>query len=239
MNKIKLFCIPYAGGSGNVYLPWKSLLSGSIELCPIELAGRGRRFNSDFYQTLEEAVEDISDVILSEVEECEYAIFGHSMGALLAYEVYYSLIKKGLKKPKHIFFSGRKAPQIENDKIKRYKLPDEEFIKVVYKYGGNTKEVFQNKELMDLFIPILRSDFRIVEDYEFKEKNEKIQTNMTTFYGSNDEGASYSKIMPWKVHAEKNFNVIEFNGGHFFVNEFAEEVVHVINKELLQTNSCD
>ena len=121
MKSIKLFCIPYSGGSADIYYKWKKELDSSIELCPIEIAGRGRRMNEPFYETVAEAAEDISSRILTQIDDdTQYAIFGHSMGALLAYETYFSLMEKCSKEPEHIFFSGRKAPQDENEKTEYY-----------------------------------------------------------------------------------------------------------------------
>src|ERR1700738_4611092 len=107
-----LFCLPYAGGSEVIYYKWKKYLHPSIQLIPIQLKGRGKRFSEIFYENIEEAVDDIFENVKDKIVDDDYAIYGHSMGSLLAYELYYKISKLNLKKPKHIFFSGYKAPSI-------------------------------------------------------------------------------------------------------------------------------
>ncbi|WP_268906141.1 thioesterase II family protein [Clostridium hydrogenum] len=99
-----LFCLPYAGGSEAIYYKWKDYLSPSIQLIPIELKGRGKRYNETFYETLDEAINDIFKWIKERIMNDDYAIYGHSMGSILAYELYYKVISEKLRKPKHIFF---------------------------------------------------------------------------------------------------------------------------------------
>lgn len=175
MKKIKLFCIPYSGGAATVYAPWKKQLSESIELYALELAGRGKRIKESYYESVDYAAEDLAKTIISQLKENEsYAIYGHSMGALVAFETYYKLQEYNCHEPVHIFFSGRKAPRNSNDKTCFYKLPEAEFIKIVYRYSGNTQEVFKQSELVKIFVPILRADFRISEKYQYIEKNKKL-----------------------------------------------------------------
>lgn len=233
MKNTKLFCIPYSGGSSSVYYKWKRLLHPSITLCPLELAGRGRRMREPFYASVAQAADDISDMILSQLEQGEpYAIYGHSMGALLAYETYYSLKAKGIHDPEHIFFSGRKAPQDELEKSEYYKLPEEEFLNVVFHYGGNTREILQNRELLDLFVPILRADFKIAEIYEYNAHDDKIQCECTVVNGRSDRSISKQDITMWSELIDGYCQYRWISGEHFFISENTEATVKLINEVL-------
>lgn len=233
MKSVKLFCIPYSGGSANVYYKWKKELDSSIELCPIEIAGRGKRINEPFYETVDEAAEDISNLMLKEInEDTHYAILGHSMGALLAYESYFKLMEKCSKEPEHIFFSGRKAPQDEMDKTEYYKLPDDEFLKVVFAYGGNTREIMQNEDLFRIFVPILRADFKIAETYTYKPRDKKIMCDITVINGKNDFSVMEIDLDKWSKVAGKSCNYHWIRGNHFFITENAKETVQYLNRML-------
>lgn len=233
MTSIKLFCIPYSGGSSSVYYKWKRQLHPSIILCPLELAGRGRRMREAFYETVSQAADDISDMIISQLAPGEeYAIYGHSMGSLLAYETYYALKAKGIHDPNHIFFSGRKAPHDELEKSEYYKLPEKEFLNVVFHYGGNTRELLQSRELLDLFVPILRADFKIAEIYEYAAHEEKISCDVTVVNGRNDPSISRTDILMWSQLVDGYCQYRWINGEHFFISENVDATVHLINEVL-------
>ena len=233
MKSTKLFCIPYSGGSSSVYYKWKRQLHPSIELCPLELAGRGRRMREPFYETVQQAADDISNMIIEQLQgEEPYAIYGHSMGALLAYETYYALKDKGIHEPEHVFFSGRKAPHDEAEKSEYYKLPEADFLNVVFHYGGNTREILQNRELLDLFVPILRADFKIAEIYQYHPHTEKIQCEITVVNGRNDLSISKSDIVMWSELVDGYCQYRWISGEHFFISENVDATVKLINEVL-------
>jgi len=236
MKPIKLFSIPYSGGTAEVYWKWRKFLSNHIELCPVEIAGRGKRICEPLPDRFEDVVEDLASSILEQLKPNDtYAIYGHSMGSLLAFETYYKLMEKGCHAPMHMFFSGRKAPQSthESEKIFCHDLPDEHFLHVVMGYGGNTKEIIQNEELLQIFLPILRADFKITELYEHQEKNEKIACDITVINGTNDRSIMNFDMNDWKFYAGKQCNIKKVMGGHFFITEDSMQyVVDIINLAL-------
>lgn len=228
-----LFCLPYAGGSESIYYKWKNHLHTSIQVVPIELKGRGKRFNEFFYESLEEAVDDIFENIKEKIVDDDFAIYGHSMGSLLAYELYYKIYNENGKMPKHMFFSGYKAPSILRKEKQIYLLPDEEFIKEVIELGGTTQEVAENDELLKLFTPILRSDFKMLEKYLYKEKEDKIQCDISILNGKEDD-ITLEELLEWKNHGDKGFKVYNFEGNHFFINTNIENITRIINTTLVK-----
>lgn len=231
MNKTKLFCFPYAGGSSMVYSKWKNRLEASIELIPVELNGRGKKYGKTLYDSMDEVAVDIYDSISGEIEESEYALFGHSMGSLIALEIALKALEKKTKPPKHIFFSGQKAPHIKKDEVYRYTLPDDEFVDEIVKLGGTPKELFENPELLDVFLPILRSDFKVVETYEYKHDFIKLPCDITVINGSQDR-FTVDEIAGWREHTDKACKIVTLKGGHFFINERTGEVINIINYTL-------
>ncbi|WP_151733007.1 thioesterase II family protein [Paenibacillus tengchongensis] len=144
-KSIKLFCIPYSGGSAEVYRKWSKSLYSDIQLFPVELPGRGKRIFEPLKDHIDTIVEDIAATIASNVApNDDYAIYGHSLASLLTFETYYKLIDNGVHTPQHIFFSGRNAPQNMHNKTSIHRLPDEQFLHAVMSYGGNTHEIAEN-----------------------------------------------------------------------------------------------
>lgn len=236
MKKVKLFCIPYAGGMASAYYKWKDDLADYIELCPLEPAGHGRRIKDPFYETVYTAADDMSDIISGLIADGEdYAMYGHSLGSLCAFETYYALKKKGVREPVHIFFSGRNAPDDKDDPTGYYKLPDREFLEKVYFYGGNTEAMMENKELRDFFIPILRSDFKLAETYEYRPRDEKILCNMTIVNGAEDLSVLKADLDHWQKFAGKACHFNKIGGTHFFILDHVKEVTAIINHDVMQS----
>lgn len=233
-----LFCLPYAGGSEVAYYKWRNYLNSSIELIPIELKGRGKRFNEIFYESLEEAVYDIFENIKDKIINNDYAIYGHSMGSLLSYELYYKIEKSGMKKPKHIFFSGYRAPSIIRQKENIYTLPDYDFMKKVMDLGGTPEELMESQELLEIFTPIIRNDFKILENYEYKERANKIECDISVLNGKKD-AIKLEEILAWKNHVCNGFKVYSFDGNHFFINTNVENITNIINDTLAYRNNIE
>lgn len=226
-----LLCLPYAGGSEFIYNKWKCHLDKSINLYAIQLKGRGKRFNEAFYESLVEAVDDIFNNIKDKIYDNDYALYGHSMGSLLAYELYYKIISMKFRKPKHIFFSGYKAPCIIREREYTYTLPDDEFTKEVMRLGGTPQEVMNNKELLQIFLPIIRSDFRMLETYNYEKKEEKIECDVSILNGKQDS-INLEEILAWKNHVCRGFKVFNFEGNHFFINNNVANITSIINTTL-------
>ena len=228
---MKLFCFPYAGGSSAIFSQWKNHINPNIEIRAIELAGRGKRIHESLYKNFEEAVSDIFSLIVYELEDnCKYALFGHSMGAKIAYELTQKILERGLPWPEHIFFSGRGAPYIKGRHEKKYhKLPDNEFKEEVLKLGGTPKEFFENTELLEVFLPLLKNDFKLADRDEEEKKIKLLPCDISVFLGK-DEELTPEQADSWKNYTSGNCTIHYFNGGHFFINEKVEEVVQKINK---------
>ncbi|MED4400359.1 thioesterase II family protein [Metabacillus fastidiosus] len=234
---MNLFCLPYAGGSEAIYFKWNQYLSRSINLCPIPLKGRGKRFNEPLYENIEEAVDDIFNTIQDKIDENEYALYGHSMGSLLVYELYYKIKEMGFKLPNHLFFSGYRSPGSRKKEI-IYNLPDNDFKKKIIQLGGTPEELVNNKELFEVFLPVLKSDFKMVETYKYKERTDKIACDISVLNGNGDS-ISFENLLDWKNYTNQSFQLYHFDGNHFFINNNIENITSLINKTLNLTTSTE
>lgn len=233
-RRIKLFCFPYAGGSAMIYHPWKNKLGDGIELRPIELAGRGRRINDASYQDLQKVVEDMLAQIRDEIQESSYMLFGHSLGAIIAYELAKKVREEGLPRPQHLFFSGKGAMHIERPEEKKYHLMDnEKFKKEILELGGTPLEFFEYPELMELFLPLLKSDFKIAETYSLNGGIQPFDQDITVLLGEADD-LNDAQCTEWQQHTTKTCHFHYFPGGHFFINDEQEKIVEIIRDIVVQ-----
>jgi surfactin synthase thioesterase subunit len=232
MDKMKLFLFPYAGGAAASYNQWKQYLDPSIEYRSIELAARGRRMREPNYNSIDDAVDDVLNIIKNELTQTTYALFGHSMGSMVAFELAYKIKMNNLPMPVHLFLSGRAAPQISRDKKRTlHHLNDIEFKKQLLEMGGTPKEFFDHPELLEVFLPLLKGDFRLTETYTHPKKDAPLDVNMTVLSGKQDEDST-EEVEAWRVHAGKDCQIHYFEGGHFFIHEETKRVVDIINGAL-------
>ncbi|MCP5051430.1 MAG: thioesterase [bacterium] len=232
MSNVKLYCFPYAGGAASGYNQWKRFLDPGTELRAIELAARGRRMRDPNYNTIDDAVDDVFGIIKDELNQGPYALCGHSMGSMIAFELAYKIKENGLPGPLHIIFSGRAAPQISREgKRTLHHLPDDQFKKEMLEMGGTPKEFFEHPELLEVFLPLLRGDFRLTETYEHSKKDSPISCDITVLSGKEDEDTT-EEVEAWRVHAQSNCDIHYFEGGHFFIHDETERVVNIINNAI-------
>jgi surfactin synthase thioesterase subunit len=231
---ISLICLPHAGGSAQVYKRWANQLHPSVRLMPAELAGRGIRVGEPFYADAAEAVRDLLPLVKeTALDSDSYALFGHSMGSLLGYEVLHALQEEGFPLPAAVFLSGRGAPHCEQEETRRtHMLPDDEFLGELKRLGGMPGELFQHRELLDMFMPILRADFKLVGEYEHRTRP-PLPLRLTILSGK-DDGYVKGPLGEWERYATGGCELMLFEGGHFFLHERERDVVAVINKKLTE-----
>lgn len=236
MDKIKLFCLPYAGGSAVIYLKLKRYLNNNIELVPIELAGRGKRYNELLYEDMDEAVNDIFNVVKNEIHNYKYAVLGYSMGTIISYELIKKIIEEKLDGPEHVFFAAKEPMYMETKEKSIHKLIDNEFINEIVKLGGIPKEILEQKGILDFFLPILRADYRIVELYKDTSEITDLGCDITALGGKKDN-ITEEKMYAWREYTTKRFKLHMFEGGHFFINDNIENICNIINEELQYVTS--
>ncbi len=234
MIQFKLFCLPYAGGSSAIFNKWRQHLDRHIEIVPLELSGRGRRIYDPLYNSIDDAVEDLFPVVTPHLDGTPYAIFGHSLGSMISYRLALKLAGSNQPQPAHVFFSGRGAPHVANpDEEMVHQLPEEEFKKEIIQLGGTPREFFDHPELLDVLLPMLRSDFKMAETYETPSQIKPFDYDISVFIGKQEE-VTPEQMFGWKDHTSGICTLYYFEGEHFFINEKTETIVTIINRTLLR-----
>lgn len=179
------------------------------------MPGREMRLSEALYTRIDPLVEAM-DRELRPWLDIPFAVFGHSMGALLAFEWMRKLRRDGASMPVWLFLSGRRAPDAPDDSHLLHPLPDDEFVKELTRiYDGIPQEFLADKALLEVFLPILRADIAVVESYRFHE-DEPLDCPITVFSGVNDSSVSWNQLQAWKRHTHRRFSMQVLPGGHFY-----------------------
>lgn len=226
-----LFCLPYAGGHKYSYRGYQDVMPSFIHMQTVEYPGRVGRMKeaplSDIHDLVNEAYQQITPHIKSH----DYAIYGHSMGGLMAYLLTHKLIANGFKKPVHLFITGTSGPSAMSrfDKI-RHKLPHDEFIAEMKILDGIPEEILSNPELLGFFEPILRADFQACETYKYVPV-EPLDIPITVITGS-EEDMKTEDIRLWQTETTAPTKFVQLPGKHFFIHKYPFEIVQIIAKTL-------
>ena len=232
MTRTKLFCIPYAGGSASIYNKWTQFLDPTIELIPVELAGRGRRIHERLYKDVAEATNDAFSIVKEKTGQSPYALFGHSLGGMIAFELAVKIRECHFPRPVHMFFSGKRAPHLKKEDDKKYHLMnDEDFKRELISLGGTPSGVFDHPELFEMFLPIIRNDFRLAASAPHSDIITPFDEDITVFIGKDDD-LTPEQGDGWEKHTRCLCNIHHFEGGHFFLHKETECIVNTINHTL-------
>ncbi len=232
---LRLFCFPYAGGSSVIYRTWSQSLPTTVEVCPIELPGRGTQMKLPAFTQLQPLVQAIAPVLLPHLDK-PFAFFGHSMGALVSFELARLLRKEYNINPVHLFVSARLAPQIPNLKPPVHALPEAEFKEELRRLNGTPEAVLQNAELMQLLVPILRADFAVLETYVYTTEP-PLNCPITAYGGLQDQEVSCDELQAWQNQTNAAFSLQMFTGNHFFLHSAQSLLLQSISQEIHRITS--
>lgn len=228
--RIRLFCFPYAGGSNLIFRTWGKALGPAIAVCPAHLPGRERRLTEKPYTSLQTLVAAAAEAIKPHLD-LPFAFFGHSMGALISFELARHLRRLDLPPPTHLFLSGRAAPQLGVRESVTYNLPNKEFAEELRRLNGTPPEVLEHQELMALMIPLLRADFEVCQTYRYTQEP-PLDCPITAFGGLSDHEVSGELVGAWREQTTRSFRLCMVPGDHFFVNSAQELILGIISPEL-------
>lgn len=224
-----IFCIPYAGGAASAYGELKTIAEKrNLRLVPLELAGHSSRLSEVPYKDFSAAVEDcykmITDYLHRNYVE-NYAVFGHSMGSWIAYELVEKLKKNPtIDNPVRLFLSANTIPQIEI-KRKTEQFTDDEFWNWIYELGGLEKQLYEMTEFKDYILPIIRNDYRILEKYAGEKVPVKDLSMELCMMGGREDDISQEEFMKWNQFTSQRFEMKWFNGNHFYFRDEPNRVV--------------
>ena len=227
--RIRLFCFPYAGGGAAIYRRWTELLPPEIEICLVQLPGREQRIH-------EQPMTDMAGVAVltadAMAQYCDqpFALFGHSMGAGIAYETALALIRQNCV-PFCVMPSARRAPHRPSRTPMRHLLPNDQFVEELKRLNGTPTGVLNSPELMEMMLPTLRADFQLADLY-VSERPTKLPCPVVTFGGEEDAHVTFPELDAWREVSASEFNLRMLPGDHFFINNRARELTALIAQEL-------
>ena len=214
-NGMRLFCLPHAGSGAAAFYRWKRLLPGGVQVCPVLLPGREIRLAERARLRVNEIVDGLMEELGGDLGR-PYAVFGHSMGALLAYEWVRRIAAEGLPRPTRLIVSGRDAPHHPAAQRSLHRLEDVAFVEALgKKYGGLPEGFLEDVELREVFLPILRADLEVVETYEFAA-GERLASPVMGFAGTRDQSVSEAGLSAWAELTAAGFTEQRFAGDHFY-----------------------
>ncbi len=228
---MRLFCFPYAGGGAMLYRRWPDALPPGVEVCPVQLPGRGSRLHEAGIRQMPQLVSAVAEAIDPFLGK-PFAFFGHSMGAVVAFELSRLLRRLHGLRPTHLFVSGHSAPQVPNRHERTYDLPESEFIEELRRLNGTPREVLEHPELMELMIPTLRTDFEVCQTYSYAP-GPPLDCPITAFVGSDDE-VGYEDQEAWREQTVSHFSLHTLPGDHFFIHASEAHLLRMLSQELRQ-----
>lgn len=238
--RVRLLCFPHGGGSATTFNAWPGNLPEDVEVCALQLPGRGRRV----FEAPPTSVDQIIEALLEAFHpfrETPVALFGHSVGAWVAFEFARQLQLRKLPLV-HLFVSGQSAPHLPDPEAPIRDLPDREFISEVrQRYEGFPEELLRDDEMMGLMLPGLRADFTMKETYRYFD-GPLLECPISSFGGHQDGSASVDELTAWRDRTCRAFSFRMFPGGHFFVDSARESVLTLVAADLersLHGNLCE
>ncbi|MEM8829554.1 MAG: thioesterase domain-containing protein [Cyanobacteria bacterium P01_G01_bin.19] len=214
--KLRLFCLPYAGGSTYIYDRWGDFLPDTVEVCPIELPGRRKRFIETPYENVNVLISDLAKILLPYLDK-PFAIFGHSMGGLVSFELTRLLRRRYHLQPVHLFISACRATQLPRSKPNIHQLDDAAFTQEIIRLGGTPQAVLSDKEMMELILPTLKADFKAIETHLYQLET-PLNLPLTVFGGDSDTEVTPEELAAWREQTTAKFSLEIFTGGHFFID---------------------
>lgn len=211
---LTLFCLPYSGASAMCYSPWRQKLPTWLKLRPLELPGRGMRMDEPLHTDIVRLANALADEISVELDH-PYALFGHSLGGLLAFELAHVLRDRGLPAPLALFTSATAGPARRDVSEYAIEKSDEQLIARLRELGGTSESVIANQELLELVLPILRADFLLCGSFSYGQR-QPLAVPIHVFGGKRDT-VKVEELLDWQDETSTGFSLDMFEGHHFYL----------------------
>ena len=216
-TRLRLFCFPYAGAGALIFRNWSDGMPADVEVCPVQLPGHGTRLIERPFTRLTLLVEALAPA-LAPLLDRPFAFFGHSLGALIGFELARLIRRQYGVHPFRVFVSGGRAPQIPHLDRSIHALPDKEFLAELRRLNGTPRELLDHEELMEVMLPILRADFAMYETYLYSAEP-PLDCPISAFGGLQDRRVSISDLEAWRTQTSATFSLRMFPGDHFFLKQ--------------------
>lgn len=232
--RLNLFCFPYAGGGAQVFRNWQAAFDAAtgVQVLPVQYPGRGVRLREQPYTDWRPLVEAMAEAVLP-LAEVPFALFGHSMGATLAFELARLLRDRHGLEPRRLFAAGRRAPQTPETDAPTHGLPDDEFREELRRLNGTPAELLEHPELMELMLPVIRADFTLTQTYRY-EPGRPLACPFSVYGGLRDGDVTRGHLEGWREHTTGPCSLRMFDGDHFFLLTSEARILAAVRDDLLR-----
>jgi medium-chain acyl-[acyl-carrier-protein] hydrolase len=213
--RLRLLCLPNAGAGASTFRGWSASLPEDIEVLSVQLPGREERLSERPFDNLPELIAALGPAIEPWLEDSPFAIYGHSMGALIAFELARWLRAAYRPMPRHLFLAGHRGPHLPDPGPFFHTAPDADLLDELRRLCGTHPHVLGNRELMALYLPTVRADLAVCETYQYVP-GPRLACPITAYGGTRDTEASAYELLGWREHTTRNFRLRMFEGDHFF-----------------------
>ncbi len=218
-----------------MFMRWPENLPALIEVCPVLLPGRWTRMKEPPFTEITALVWALGESLTPHLDK-PFALFGHSTGALIAFELARWLRKHSAREPVHLFSSGCEAPHLVRRSQLFHALADEEFLQEVRRFQGISEDVLAEPELLELILPILRADFQLTSTYVYKD-DRPLTCPVTAFAGADDQVVTRAEVEGWREHTAGKFTLRIFHGDHMFLKTERGALLEAIAGKLLSDSA--
>lgn len=232
---LRLFCFHYAGGSAQTFQTWPADLPPTVEVGLVQLPGRGRRLDEPKITRLLPLSHIVAQALQQYLDK-PFAFFGHSLGALLCFEVARGLRRESNLEPLHLFISATHAPHRRKRDESLSTLSKAALIERLHEFNGAPPEALRNEELMDLLLPTIRADFELCETYEYHPED-LLSCPITIYGGIEDREVEREGLAAWSEMTVGPSNLRMFPGGHFYIHTSRAIFLQTFAGDLLQLYS--
>lgn len=234
---LALYCLPHAGGAASTFRSWQRVLPG-VAVQPIQLPGRDSRLREPAYDRMGPLVADLAEIVQADVSlgsiDRRYALYGHSLGALVAFELAREIRRRGGPPPVHLFVSGSVAPQLAYEDGKPVgQMSRPEVVSMLRELGGTPEWLLTDPGVLDMILPAVVADFTIKETYEYRDEK-PLDIPITAMPSTDDSRIKAETVTPWGEQTTREYELQPFVGGHFAVFEQAALTHKIISKALLK-----
>ncbi|MGG7176732.1 thioesterase II family protein [Clostridium paraputrificum] len=230
--RVNLLCFPYPGGSANSFAKWKNKFNYNFNICPILYPMRERRRNEKMHESVEKLVEDLV-ISNKELFHKDFAIFGYCAGAAIGYEVAVKVKKLFGKEPIYFMAASAELPNYAKKLPISYEADEkEEVIKYLKSLGGYDEEILKSDTFQKYYLPIVIADSKLFRNY-IPSKPEDFNFDIDAVFGTKDKSISTHKIKEWDKVSSGKFEMIEYDAGHYFVDEYLDCICNRIMKKTI------
>lgn len=231
---LRLYCFPYGGAGASIFRAWAQSMPEAVEVCAVQLPGRENRLHEAPFTQVNRLVPELGQVLTPHLTH-PFALFGHSLGAFIAFELARQLRAQNAQGPVHLFVSGQRAPQLPDSLPPIYHLPDSEFLAEIHRrYDAIPRAVLSSPLLMQVLLPLLRADFTMNDTYAYADDT-PLDCPITCFGGQEDPETTNEQLSAWRQQTNGAFTLTMFPGGHFFLDNARTLLLQVIHDNLISS----